>query len=214
MVLMLRRFALALLGIALLGLTMPLAAHKGREHAEKAAQAAQGNPAAAVPASGARAPAPKPQGMMAEHPMAEPVSLPMRLLGWTGRMHPAAVHFPLALFPIAWLALLLGRRRRDVSDLIRSLIIVAGVTGAGAALLGWIDAGAALTDKDALLFAHRWLGTAVGLGGALLALYAWRRAASVDSRAMTFGLGLITLALIVQGWLGGAIVHGMEHMAF
>lgn len=208
MVLILRRFALAMLGVAILGLAMPLAAHKGREHAEKAAQAAAVNQVAA--------PTPSVPPEMAAHAMAqpEPASLPMRLLGWTGRMHPAAVHFPLALFPIAWLALLLGRRRRDVSDLIRSLIIVAGVTGLGAAALGWIDAGVALTDTDALLFAHRWLGTAVGLGGALLALYAWRRAASVDSRAMTVGLGLITLALIVQGWLGGAIVHGLEHMAF
>lgn len=204
---MLKRLWLALLGVAILGLAMPVAAHKGREHAEQAAQVVPNNQAVT------RTVAATPE--MAEHDMAKPpASLPMRLLGWTGRMHPAAVHFPLALFPIAWLALLLGRRRRDVSDLIRSLIIVAGVTGLGAAMLGWIDAGAALTDKDPLLLAHRWLGTAIGLGGALLALYAWRRAASVDSRAMTFGLGLVTLALIVQGWLGGAIVHGMEHMAF
>lgn len=207
MVLTLRRLWLALLGVAILGLAMPVAAHKGREHNQQAAQP--------VPVDQATAATPAEMPEMVAHEMDQPpASLPMRLLAWSGNMHPAAVHFPLALFPIAWLALVLGRRRGDVSDLLRSLIIVAGVTGAGAALLGWIGAGVRLTDKDAILFAHRWLGTAIGGGGALLALAAWRRAASVDSRAMTFGLGLISLALIVQGWLGGVITHGAEHMAF
>lgn len=31
---------------------------------------------------------------------------------------------------------------------------------------------------------------------------------------MVAALSIITLALLVQGWLGAALVHGMSHMAF
>jgi hypothetical protein len=31
-------------------------------------------------------------------------------------------------------------------------------------------------------------------------------------RPMVAALGLVTLALLVQGWLGGAMVHGIRHM--
>jgi hypothetical protein len=31
---------------------------------------------------------------------------------------------------------------------------------------------------------------------------------------MVFALSAITLILLVQGWLGAALVHGMDHMSF
>lgn len=141
----------------------------------------------------------------------EPQTLPGRLLAWTGRMHPFAVHFPIALIPISWLALLIARRRGDTVDLIRAFIIFAGVAAAGAAVLGWVDAGFSLSDRP-LLAAHRWTGTTLGVIGAIIALWAWRKASAVNSRAMVWTLGIVTLALLVQGWLGGALTHGLEHM--
>ena len=29
---------------------------------------------------------------------------------------------------------------------------------------------------------------------------------------MIIGLSLITAAIVVQGWFGGALVHGIDHM--
>ncbi|MDP9414659.1 MAG: hypothetical protein M3Q08_11355 [Pseudomonadota bacterium] len=135
-----------------------------------------------------------------------------RLIDWLGRTHPFLVHFPLALFPVACVALILARRRGDAVDVIRSLIVVGGAAAAAAALLGWFNAGFELSDKDPLLGWHRWMGTALGLVGAAIAFWAWRRASSVNSRAMVVLLGLVTVALLVQGWLGGALIHGIDHL--
>ncbi|HEX8444957.1 MAG TPA: DUF2231 domain-containing protein [Allosphingosinicella sp.] len=138
---------------------------------------------------------------------------PERLADWVGRTHPFAVHFPLALFPVAWVALLLVRRRKGrPEDTLRALVVVAGAAAAGAALLGWINAGWSLSDADPLLRAHRWLGTLIGLLGAALGMWAWRQGPAIGSRAMSLSLGAITLALLVQGWLGGALIHGMDHL--
>ncbi len=127
-------------------------------------------------------------------------------------MHPFAVHFPLALFPVSWLALVLARRRGGATDVIRALIIVAGASAAGAALLGWFNAGLATVDKDPLLLWHRWLGTAIALVGGVLALWAWRRPSAANGRIMVLLLGTVSLSLLVQGWFGGALIHGIDHL--
>ncbi len=136
-----------------------------------------------------------------------------RLLDWVGRLHPFAVHFPLALFPVAWVAVVLARRRNAApDDTVRALVIVAGSAGAGAALLGWINAGWSASDADPILRAHRWLGTGLGAAGAGLAIWSWRKTGAIAGRNMTWALGFSTLALLVQGWLGGALIHGVDHL--
>ncbi|HEX8215208.1 MAG TPA: hypothetical protein VF582_07035 [Allosphingosinicella sp.] len=89
----------------------------------------------------------------------------VRMADWIGRLHPFAVHFPLALFPISWVALVLGRRRVDAEPLLRSLIIVAGASAAVASALGWINGGFALAGADPLLLWHRWVGTGLAVAG-------------------------------------------------
>jgi uncharacterized membrane protein len=137
---------------------------------------------------------------------------PERLLNWAGRVHPFAVHFPIALIPVSLLALILARRRRDTTQIVRALIIVAGVSAVVAASLGWLDGGFLLADRNPIKLWHRWLGTGLGAAGALLAIWAWRRLAGASGRPMIAALGLLTLALLGQGWLGGALVHGVRHM--
>ena len=199
----------------------PAAAHK--DHQKKLAEAAAANSR-----NGADAPTAVPAPAMV-HPMspvvheavkediakleaeaAKPVHL--RLIDWLGRTHPFLVHFPLALFPVALVTLALARRRGSSADVVRSLIVVGGVASALAALLGWFNAGFAVADSDPLLLWHRWIGTALGIGGAVLAAWSWRSEASVHGRPMLASLALVTLALLVQGWIGGALIHGIDHL--
>jgi hypothetical protein len=182
--------AIMLLFVGLLTLGAPAAAHENHQAAQ--VEAAEEGSAPAVL-----------QNRTADHAdaMAEahPGTWPARLVRWAGHMHPFAVHFPIALIPVSWLALLFARRRGDAVDLIRAFIIVAGAAALGAAALGWLNAGFALTDRNPIQAVHRWIGTGLGLMGAIIALWAWRKAAAVDSRAMVWTLGLLTLVLLVQG---------------
>ena len=137
-----------------------------------------------------------------------------RLTDWFGRMHPFAVHFPIALFPVAFIALVLARRRGETVELIRALIVVAGAASVLAGILGWLNGGLTVTDTDPVLQWHRWLGTVVALLCGAAAWWAWRRREAANGRAMVYLLGLIVSLLLVQGFLGASVTHGMEHLAF
>lgn len=203
----------AALVAALIGFSGPAAAHRDHNKVEEVAEE-PGNhqmemPRIATPGAMREA--------MDEHAEAmepRPTTFGGRLMRWLGQMHPFAVHFPIALFPVSWVALIIARRRGDAVDLIRAFIIVAGAAAVAAATLGWLSAGFGLADEDPMLTAHRWIGTGLAIVGVVLAAWAWRRASSVNSRLMVWLLGAATLALLVQGWLGAVLVHGMEHMAF
>jgi uncharacterized membrane protein len=191
----------------------PGMAHKGHEKQKAAAQTANAQtPAPRVNTPGAM------HEMLEEHAEAMEVEAPKtvseRVMSWIGRTHPFAVHFPIALFPVALVALILARRRGETVELIRALIIVAGAASVMAAVLGWFTGGFVLADTDAVQLWHRWLGTALGVFGGGVAVWALRRRDSVYGRGMVVALAAITLVLLVQGWLGAALVHGMDHMNF
>jgi uncharacterized membrane protein len=196
------------------GAFAPAAAHKDHQKKMAEAAAAKAAPGKVVmhPMSPAVHEAVKKDIAALEEEAAKPV--PARLLDWLGRVHPFAVHFPLALFPVALVALIMARRRGSALDVIRALIVVGGAAAAGAALLGWFNAGFQLGDKDPLLAWHRWLGTAIGLAGGAVAIWVWRRLAAVNGRFIVWSLGGITLALLVQGWIGAALIHGIDHLAW
>ena len=141
-----------------------------------------------------------------------PRSTAGRLVDWVGRMHPMVVHFPLSFLPAALLAALLGRRRPGLLSAARFLIVLGGISAPLAMALGWIDSGFVLFDGPGLILAHRWLGTAIGIAGLLLAHRAWREPMRVRTKGMLSSLLAVTAALAVQGWLGGAMVHGIDHM--
>lgn len=189
----------------------PLAAHKDHDR-KKAEQIASANQSQQVSHTMTPAvhEAVKDDLARLEAKAARPWSV--RLLDWTGRIHPFAVHFPLALFPLSWIALVLGRRRGNAEPLLRSLIIVAGASSALAAALGWLNGGFSLVDADPILLWHRWVGTALGFAGIAIAGWSWRHEAAAHSRVMVWLLGTLTVLLLLQGWLGGALIHGIDHL--
>lgn len=189
----------------------PVAAHKDHEKQKAEQLAAQNHP---QPVNHKMTPAVheavKDDLARLENESARPWHV--RLLDWAGRIHPFAVHFPLALFPVAWIALMLGRRRGETEALLRSIIMVAGASAAIAAAVGWINGGFSMVDADPILLWHRWVGTGLGLAGVAIAVWSWRYRSAAHSRTMVWLLGTLTALLLVQGWLGGALIHGIDHM--
>jgi heme A synthase len=211
-VVLIRPFLALLAAFAMLGMLSPASGHENHQKAKTAAASAPRGPQEeALPPSAMHE-------QMEAHVEAmeaqEPKGFPERLIDWFGRMHPFAVHFPIALFPVALVALMLARRRGETVELIRGLIVVAGIGSVIAAALGWLNGGLTVRDTDPVLMFHRWLGTVLGFVGGLLALWAWRRRDAVHGRGMIFALGAVVALLLVQGVLGASVTHGMEHMLF
>ena len=135
-----------------------------------------------------------------------------RLLDWIGRLHPVIVHFPIAFFPAALCTAVVGRRRPAFAAPVQFLVVAGAVLAPIAAVLGWFDGGFNLRTDDWLLQSHRWLGTAIGLGALGLGTWSWRQPDANRSSGMIIGLALISTAIVIQGWFGGALVHGIDHM--
>lgn len=137
-----------------------------------------------------------------------------RLIDWLGRTHPMLVHFPIALFPAGLLAMLIARQRPAWTMTARFLIITGGIATIPTAALGWFGGGFDFANEESMLLVHRWLGTAIALGGGIAAFLAWRVEAFLERSAALIMLSAIVIALVVQGWFGGALVHGADHLNF
>jgi uncharacterized membrane protein len=202
--------------LLLMTLSTPVAAHK--EHKKKQAvteQLVQGGARAGEPAAmqvGPTAAHAQMGEMMEEKEVRLQMSTTDRLLDWLGRLHPVIVHFPIAFFPAALFTAVIGRRRPAFAAPVQFLVIAGGTIGSIAAVLGWFDGGFDFTTDDMLLHWHRWLGTAIGLGSLGLGIWAWRRPEAIRGAGMIVGLSLITAAIVVQAWFGGAMVHGIDHL--
>lgn len=211
----LKRIA-ALLALWVLVFTLSISAAGAHEkkHDQAATAATQQQPVAgASAASGAPVATHDMDRMMKE--MEEDrsnMSTIERLINWLGRLHPIIVHFPLAFFPAAFFTAVVGRRRPAFAKPVQFLVVAGGIIAPLAMLLGWFDGGLTLTDTDPLLRVHRWLGTVIGFSGLALAVWAWKRPEEDRQPGMLVALGGITAAIIVQGWFGGALVHGVGHM--
>ena len=207
------------LAFALLLTSSPALAHK--DHKKKQAEAAQmmqhgAQPGAPMIANGA------PTAMHAQgNEMMDGMDMGMdrskmsffeRLVDWFGRLHPMVVHFPIAFFPAALITAIVGRRKPAFSAPVQFLVVAGGIFAPIAAVAGWI-AGIS-SDPEPILAYHRWLGVAIGLVGAGLGIWAWRRPWEDRGAGMILALTIMTIAIAVQGFLGAGITHGIDHMMF
>ena len=210
MVLNSTHWLISALATLLLGLSMPALAHE--DHKKQATPKAATNVSAAkaVPRVASEASHTTMSEMMDHGPEATETSFAARLANWLGRLHPILVHFPIAFFPAALFTAIVGRRRASFGAPVRFLVVAGGIVAPVAAVLGWLDAWG--MDPDPLLAVHRWLGVAIGALAGVLAVWAWRRPEQDRGGVMLASLTVLTAAIIVQGWYGGALVHGIGHL--
>ena len=219
---------LVAMAMLFVSLSTPATAHK--EHKKKkpvAAQVVQPGVQPAVPAGNEAVT----QGAPAEHGGAavehghgsamedmdmdlDRSSMPFleRLLTWLGRLHPLMVHFPIAFFPAALFTAIVGRRRPAFSAPVQFLVVAGGLFAPLAAAAGWL-AGMSV-DPEPILTYHRWLGVVIGVTGAGLGVWAWKRPWEDRGSGMILALTIMTIAIAAQGFLGAAVTHGMDHLMF
>lgn len=196
----------------------PVSAHKDHKAKQEAAQLEARR--AAVDGSTQSAPMPHDMTMpghaaaMAGMADAEepPQSFGMRLIDWLGRFHPMLVHFPIAFIPAALFTAIVGRKRPGFAKPVQFLVVTAGMTAPFALLSGWLSGGFELGLDDWVMQSHRWLGTGIGIGAFALGVFALKRPEQDRGTAMIVGLSFLTAAILVQGWFGGALVHGVDHL--
>ena len=211
-----------------LSLSAPVAAHKNYKAKEQVAAEQAQSGARQAPSAGAPTSA---EAVNMVHPSAavehghgsamESMGMEMdrssetflqRLVAWIGRIHPLIVHFPIAFFPAALFTAVVGRRRPAFAAPVQFLVVAGGIFAPLAAAAGWLAGMSA--DPEPILTYHRWLGVAIGLFGAGLGFWAWRRPWEDRGSGMILALTLMTAAIAVQGFLGAAVTHGMEHLMF
>jgi uncharacterized membrane protein len=139
-----------------------------------------------------------------------------KLIGWLGRFHSAAVHFPIALLTAAALAELLrlatGQPAFDAFS--RFCVWLGALTAVVAGILGWFWGGFRLTDASWLMMTHRWLGTSVvAFAGLVLVLSEGSRRPERRRTRLCFRATLLIVAglVLVTGFFGGAVVFGLDH---
>lgn len=212
------RWVIALItAFSILSLAMSSVAQAhGQEKHKQAQQAQQAPKQGQAPTT--------PQGQAAANDMAgmmEDMGMEMdrsqmsffeRLYSWFGRLHPMIVHFPIAFFPAALFTAIVGRRRPAFAAPVQFLVVAGGIFAPIAAAAGWLAGIGA--DPDPVLNYHRWLGVVIGIAGAGLGAWAWKRPWEDRGAGMIVALTLMTVAIAVQGFLGAGVTHGMDHLMF
>ncbi|MDF1835124.1 MAG: hypothetical protein P1U62_09625 [Alteraurantiacibacter sp. bin_em_oilr2.035] len=126
-------------------------------------------------------------------------------------LHPATVHFAIALFVVAGLTEAVGvfHPSTEFEGTVR-IMVMAGAAGAIiAAVFGWIHTGLWL-GGDGTMQLHRWIGMAIALVGTAAAIVANNRPQS--RTLLRAALIILTIAIVAQGYLGGELAHGAGHL--
>lgn len=150
---------------------------------------------------------------------AVPLSTPAHAYRFAGKLHPLAVHFPIALLLVAFGLELgyLATRRPALAETARVLLPLAAFGAVIAAAFGWAAGAHARYPGDlrAVLDQHRWAGVGTALVAVLAAVASEVRHRRSDSRwglAFRVLLALACAFVVVAGHLGGTLVFGAEHL--
>jgi len=195
-----RGFLCALLLAFLYAAASPAMAHRDETHgAAEVASDIEANP-----------PSPSPTAAASQSPLvrtdADHEAQPASVLT---NLHPATVHFPIALLLVAaWIELLAAARGSDKLANAATVMAWTGAAGAVvAAVFGWIHTGLWLGGGDTMQL-HRWTGTALAFFAPIAALLALRERRD----AFRVLIGLLALGVLLQGFWGAELAHGPNHL--
>ncbi len=127
------------------------------------------------------------------------------------KMHPATIHFPVALFLMAAATELFVMRRKGagLESAVRVLVYGGAAGAVIAALFGWIHTGLWF-GGDTVMQVHRWNGMLIAVLGSAMAYLASRPSQSrAWLRTAIFSMAAL---ILVQGFLGGELAHGPNHL--
>jgi uncharacterized membrane protein len=127
-------------------------------------------------------------------------------------VHPATVHFPIALLIAAAVTevLLIFRPEFDLKRSVRLMVYFAAIGTVAAAVFGWLHTGMWL-GGEAVMQRHR----SVGTGLAVLSVgLAWLVSRPDDAGRTMLRIGLLVAAIVVviQGYWGAELSHGPNHL--
>ena len=144
-----------------------------------------------------------------------------RALRWLGRLHPVSTHFPVALMFVAVFAegLAWWTQRPSWLQTVRLLVVLAALGAVAAVALGWINAyfTSYVGQSASILGWHRWLGTGTGVWAVVCAGLAMlgKCEEGTKDRQRFRGALLLGAALTgVTGFLGSALIYGLDHYAW
>ena len=140
-------------------------------------------------------------------------SLFEKAIAWIGRFHAASTHFPIALLLAALLSESLAwwTRKDTWLTCTRFLLILGGSSAVATATLGWFNAYAGVSQVYQL---HKWLGTATAAWALMCvgaAVFYECREGTPERYRLRGALFLGAVLVSVTGFLGGAIVYGLDH---
>jgi len=149
------------------------------------------------------------------------MSFGKRALRMLGKLHPVSTHFPVALMLVAVFAEGLGwwTRRETWRQTVRFLVVLAALGALAAAGLGWINASftSYVGQSAAILSWHRWLGTGTAAWAAVCAMLAvLSKCEEGTKECQRFRGALLLGAVLVSatGFLGSALIYGLDHYAW
>ena len=128
------------------------------------------------------------------------------LLRWMGHFHPLVLHFPIALFSVAFLAEALSRllKKSELQLTATFCLTLGALSAAPTAGLGWLLAASTSHSGSDILY-HRWLGVSV----AVLSLLALKPFYSNPKLRLPI-LAFLAALVGATGHLGGSLSYGSE----
>lgn len=143
------------------------------------------------------------------------------LSDFVGQLHPAVVHFPVALLVAAALAEVIDAIRGGEQFAIttRFCLRIAALGAIAAAVTGWINAAdkTFLEEVVVIVQRHRWLGVAVAVLSVMLLIVEWqvcKRQSKAGRLVFRIILIVTTVLVSITGHLGGKLVYGPDYLSW